>query len=411
MGGGTLHQIKHDSLMPPTMELRPILGVPAGLLLFRVAAGLALYTLCWTRVPPDFIVYLEPWFQTILSKGRIGAFAEPFSNYSPPYLYLLSFSTLLAPVLPVLSIVKLLSVACTALLAASVAMLLRACKVERPLLPALAVFVLPGAVINAPLLGQCDALWSAACIVSIAAAIEHAHVRMLIWAGIAFAIKAQSAFFAPFIFVTLVARRVPITWWALPVAAYFAMMLPALLAGWPLSNILKIYYEQAVIRVDGGNLANPWIFYPLLGLPHGSGLWVGYLGAGAFCATYFWALRNRTLGPREMIAAALLTAFVAPFLLPKMHERFWFLADILSYALAIVGRDRRSLSIAIAVQGASILALGGYIVDGPELPMIGMPVALFAIALILPELWPRAFASFGALKPLSLRGPKAMRAP
>lgn len=364
-------------------------------LLLRMAIGLAIYAICWSRVPPDMIAHLLPWFREILGEGRIGAFAEPFSNYTPPYLYLLSASTLLAPVLPAVTIIKLLSVLCTALLAWSVFVLLRACKVERPGLPALAVFVLPSAIVNAPLLGQCDALWTSFCVLSVAAAVEHRHVRMLIFAGIAFAIKAQAAFFAPLVLAVLIGRRVPLHYWLIPVAAYLALMLPAILAGWPIGDIVTVYARQAEWRIYGGNLANPWIFYRFLPVAEGAGtgFWIGYTAALGFIGAFLALFPRMAFTPRRIVAGALLAAFVLPYLLPMMHERFWFLADILAYALALIGRDRRTLAIVLAVQASSCFALLGYIIYDPIPAMLGAPVAALAIMLILRELRDTATAN------------------
>src|SRR3954468_7025466 len=71
----------------------------------------------WSIRPPDMRIFLEPWFAHIVHYGPIGAFAHPFSNYEPAYLYVLAASSLLHGVLTPMTIIKLLSVLGTLVLA------------------------------------------------------------------------------------------------------------------------------------------------------------------------------------------------------------------------------------------------------------------------------------------------------
>jgi len=69
-------------------------------------------------------VFLLPWFDHIIDRGRVAVFSHPFSNYTPPYLYLLSAATLLSGLLPKVTIIKLLAVVGNGVLALSVRRLL-----------------------------------------------------------------------------------------------------------------------------------------------------------------------------------------------------------------------------------------------------------------------------------------------
>src|SRR6476660_8653055 len=61
----------------------------------------------WAKRPPDLGIYLEPWLNHIVHYGPIGAFAHPFSNYEPAYLYLLAACSLADTVLPAMGILQL----------------------------------------------------------------------------------------------------------------------------------------------------------------------------------------------------------------------------------------------------------------------------------------------------------------
>src|SRR5207248_5875458 len=85
----------------------------------------ALYAFLWPAVTGDMRHFLLPWLEHILVHGPIGAFAIPFSNYTPPYLYMLALVSPLAAFVPKISLIKALSLAGTLGLAAAVRQLLR----------------------------------------------------------------------------------------------------------------------------------------------------------------------------------------------------------------------------------------------------------------------------------------------
>jgi len=86
--------------------------------------------------------------------------------------------------------------------------------------------------------------------------------------------------------------------------------------------------------------------------------------------------------PVNLVALALLSAMILPFLLPKMHERFFFLADVLALAYAALRRDRLSWLVFVLVETASVAALGGMMFRLQLPPVIG-GVMISAAILIL----------------------------
>jgi hypothetical protein len=74
------------------------------------------------------------------------------------------------------------------------------------------------------------------------------------------------------------------------------------------------------------------------------------------------ALAARSFRDRRMLLLlALLSATALPFLLPKMLERYYFLGDVMTLALALSLKDRLSGFAVRAVQIASILTHFTYI--------------------------------------------------
>lgn len=348
----------------------------------------AIYAFLWPKVTRDMSDTLVPWLDHILLHGQIGAFAIPFSNYDPPYLYLMALFSPLVTVMSKVSVIKTLSIVATLCLALAGRQLLRSAGVGQQPDAMLRLLLLPSVVLNAPALGQCDAFWSAACVMAVASAIERKAVPMLIWFGIGIAFKAQAVFLAPFVLLRLLQLRTPLRFWCLPVLVFALAMLPAALAGWPVADLAMIYLRQAEWNPAFiSTAANPWAIVQLLAPVTGTHwFWLGDLAAAAAGLTYVAAFRRRESDAADLVALALLSACLIPFLLPKMHERFFFLADVLAFLLWIVRHDRRSMLIFFLVQGASVLALIGMMLVLPIAPAVGSTMVLAAMVMLVREL-------------------------
>ena len=346
--------------------------------------ALAFYaiSLCWWTETHDMRDFLLPWFHHVVTYGPVRAFAHPFSNYTPPYLYLLALVSLLHGSIAPMYLIKALSMAGTAFAAYAVSDLVAA--MGGPRRYALLLFILPSAVINAALLGQCDSFWAGACVFAVAAAIRGSMLRTLIWCGVAISFKLQAIFIAPFIIGALVGRRVPLAKWIVPPLVFVALMTPAWLAGWPAEKLAMIYPAQGASYGFPGSLANPWIFATIYAPDAARHFyWLGYAAAAAASLGIGLLAASTVERPRAMLFLALLSALALPFLLPTMHERYFYLADLLSLTAAISYPRRAVLLTAASTQLASLGSLITYLFYGSwaYLTFAGVPFAALAIFL------------------------------
>jgi len=336
--------------------------------------------ICWDQRPPDMHLFLEPWFAHIVHYGPIQAFAHPFSNYEPAYLYLLAFGSLAHGWLEPMTIIKILSVAGTAFMVWAVAELVQAAGAGRR--GALLIAALPSVIVNDALLAQCDALWAGACALALARMIGGRTLAAMIWCGIAISLKAQAAFIAPVMIGAMIGRRAPPWQWGVPAAVFVATLLPAWAAGWPLVDLLTVYAGQAAWVAIPGRLANPWMFGTVFADHAARDLFVlGYVAAGLAAVGLAAAAARATRMPYVLIALAALAGTLLPFLLPKMLERYYFLGDVLTVALALTARRPLATFAAAAVQTASILTHVTYVYFfyQPFPALIGVPFAGAAI--------------------------------
>lgn len=342
-----------------------------------VAAGV-LYRAFWPIVTSDIALCYWPWLRHLAERGPLTALGTPFGDYTPPYYYLLSLAVPLVGAVPGETLVKLVSLAGTLLLAASVWRLARALRIGRPELVAAVTLLLPGVALNTALMGQCDALSTAPLVMAVAAVIERRSARMFLWCGVAAAVKVQAVFCAPFFLAMAIRHRAPWHEWLLAPLATLAMFAPALLLGWPLGDLLTIYTRQAGFFEElSRNAPNIWAIVQVLplGLPLTGLANAAALGASAAYAAHFG---TRPLTDRATVAAAALAPLIVVGLLPRMHERYFYAADVLVFVWAMASRRPRDWITAALVNAGSLLGILAYGTGVEELAMAGAVAMLAA---------------------------------
>jgi Gpi18-like mannosyltransferase len=355
--------------------------VPAAFVAVALFMGLAIRWALAAHVSGDARVYLLPWYQFVRAHG-IGALRWPFTNYTPYYTYVLLGLTHLEALAPPLTLIKAVSaifeVGC-AVLAGRIARLAGGGRWGGALAFA-GVWLAPTVLLNGAYWAQADSLWTVFILVSL---------RLFMQArngipsfALAFAVKLQCIFFGPFMLGMLVGRRALWLWLAIVPAVYIVLALPVLIAGRPLGSVLAIYLDQAnTYHRLSLNAANLWIFGPVderLGTIAGL-----LLAAGAGLAIASLAARIPAGDHESLLIAAGASLLIMPFLLPKMHDRYFYAFEIAAVALACA--NPRYVGLAVIAQANGVLS---YMMFDERLPLGTLaPAALCnaGIAIVLVE--------------------------
>ena len=366
-------------------------------LLAQTAVSVALiYGVFWSNhEAPDLRAFLFPWLAHIRSAGPVHAFAAPFSNYNTPYLYLLSVASLLG--LSPLNTIKLLSVLGTIFLGFASYRLMRAAYPRKAVEAGCLALLLPTVILNGPFLGQCDALWVACCLLAVAAAIDRRLFKMTAWAALGFAIKAQAIFIAPFVGAIIVRER---KWTAvlIPFGIYAIAIAPAWIVGWPIGDLLTIYARQYTYVDWLSTAPNVWALPHILIEPEPYSLFLlGYAATAVAVIVYTWRC------PRDLLIAALLSSLLIPWLMPKMHERYFLLADVLALTAAIT--DSRYIAAFILIQMGSLLSFGAYALDLPWLNAVGSAFMTGGLLVVLRAAKTARNQPANSVEPQSAGGP------
>lgn len=335
-----------------------------------IVAHIELLPLITTDVVTDFV----PWYENIVRAGPAKAFAAPFGAYNPPYLYLLALMTPLHGLIADEYLIKLLNVFGSVLLALSVSRLARALDITEHWRVALNVFCLPTVLLNSALIGQCDAIYVAPIMMGMAACVRQKHIAMLAWFGLAFAIKPQAVFIAPFVLAILLARRVPLLHWLAAPAVFIATLLPAWAAGWPAYDLLMINLRQVETSTAiSRNAPNIWMIVTSIGPVQDVMSKVATILVIAATGAYvLWArIGLRVAAPAVLLRFAILSVLLTVGLMPRMHERYFIIADVLAILLLGLDRTRNAMAIAALVPLGSLLGILAYAMGVEALAAIG----------------------------------------
>ena len=368
--------------------------------LIALVAALAARVPMLSHQTYDYIDFLSQWVQFFRDNGGFAALRQPIGDYNVPYLYFLAAFSYFP--IPDLYLIKFLSLAFDLLLAFTGARLARRIHGPSPTQPHAytppytypitfaVLLLLPTVVLNGAYWGQCDSLYAALTLLALADALDNHPARSVVWLGIAFSFKLQTIFLIPLWCVLWYAKRIKFKHLCLFPLSYFVTILPALLLGRPLWSILGVYFNQAGQYHNRLTLNAPSIFALI---PHGAEVDGDLLAKLGICAAFLlvfgllaWLFCYRArLNDSHILTAALILAIGVPLFLPYMHDRYFFLADVLSVVWA-VGAYRRA-PVPACVQVASFGGYHAYLVLRYAFPMAWgaylMLLALIAVTVSL----------------------------
>lgn len=334
----------------------------------------------------DYRDFLSRWVEYFRVNGGFAGLSRQIGNYNIPYLYFLALFSYSG--IDDLYLIKLLSIFFDVLLAWGAALLLGrfSRSAARRIGVFFAVLMLPTVFLNGALWAQCDSIYAALALLGIYCALDDRPVAAMALAALSFGFKLQAVFILPVYAVLWIYGKLNWKHFFVFPAAYVALVLPAVLLGRPFAETLTLYLDQATSIGTGLNYNSPSVYalfqYALPEKYSELASSVGVACAFVYMAAVLGvclAFRGR-LSERAVLAAAALLVLGIPFLLPHMHERYFFAADIFTLVLAFAAPMYAAA--ALLVQFASLLGYHAYLKGRYLLLMDRGALALIA-ALIL----------------------------
>jgi len=332
----------------------------------------------------DFHIFVHGWYQTIKANG-FGIFRTAFYDYTPPYLYILFLTSRALPWLSDAVATKIPSTVADFICAWYGWRIVRL-KYQSgpaPIFAALTLLFAPTVVFNSAFWGQTDMLYTAPLVAALYYVLRKEERSAWLAIGLAFSIKAQAIFIGPFLFALLLRRE--LLWrnvvWA-PII-WLASLLPAWIAGRPIYELLTINPTQAALQTgkltwNAPNLYK-WIPREYAELFYPAGTFFAASVAIIFVAVIYTSRVRLT--PSLRIGLALASVLIMPYVLPGMHDRYFFAADVIAILFAFYVPSYCYLPLLIGM--VSFLAYQPFLFKTDIVPMPYLALSLLVGIVIL----------------------------
>ena len=334
----------------------------------------------------DFNYFLKSWFYELKEAGGLGGLANYPGDYNAPYMTILALLTYLK-INPLISI-KIVSVIFDYILAFLVGKFVydvRSKDDNRKMLSILAFGItlfLPTVVMNGSLWAQCDVIYTTFLVLSFYYLYKDKVLFSFVSLGLAFAFKLQFIFILP-VYIILYFRKknFSILYFLIIPLVNFILCLPAIIAGKSVLECFLVYFKQTSTYSEL-NLNIPNIY----SLINGD---VQYLSIfGIICLVVFFAFllfyiikQNINLTIERILLLSVLSLSLCVFLLPHMHERYLFAADIFSLLYCLL--YKRNYLVAIFISLISTLSYSVFLFSSSIVPSYLLAFVFFGLIIYL----------------------------
>ncbi len=323
-------------------------------------------------VSGDAVTGSLPWYDFIERHQGIEALKHAFSGYPPLYLYMLVavyYANQLVH-LSHLAAIKSISIVFDFFGAFWFARIVQTKYLGKTaaFAAALAFLFLPTVFMNGAMWGQIDGIFTSFLLAAMYYLLKRRDILAMIAFGLGFSIKFQAVFLAPFLLVLLLLRR--LSWRSILFVplVYLITIIPAWIIGRPFYQLLAVYVNQ-VGSFDALTLNAP-TFYALIdnsvNYLFNTG---GVVIAAAIVMTLVYVLYKVRpfLDPDLLIGLAAACLLILPYILPMMHDRYFFLAEVFFLLFAFF-RPRISF-VAVGLQIAALVTYSYYFFGTSFLPL------------------------------------------
>ena len=311
----------------------------------------------------DYIHSLSHWVERYREMTFFEGLGVKVSNYNQPYMYLLNIIARIG--IPDIYLIKIISVIFDAVLAFFVMKIvsLKTKSLNMRILSFLLAFAVPTVIINSAMWGQCDSIYSAFAVGALYYALRVRSKTAYSFIALAVSFKLQAAFIFPIFAIFIVKGKIKLSDCYVFFLVYLSMLLPAFIAGFPVRDLLLVYLDQTgTYDYLTLNAVNVWQFFQ--NVDFGTFRTVGlYFGGTAVLGLMYFAYihRERIVATTDYIRLAFLFAVFVPFLLPQMHDRFFYIADAL--ALLVFLYDKRRWYVPVVCVFCSFIAYAWLIME------------------------------------------------
>lgn len=335
----------------------------------------------------DYTMFLSKWCEYLKSNGGFKAIVSIEADYNAVYLYFLAFFTYL-PIKYLYSI-KILSIIFDFVMALGAYLITyefykddENVKVYQTLSFA-AVLFMPTVILNSSFWAQCDSIYAAFVVFSLYFMLKKKYNTCFILYAVAITFKLQAIFLLPVYGLLYLKNKefsiFKFLW--IPIVN-FLLYIPAIILGKPISSVFDAYFTQVNnydYKIVFG-YPNIYNFFPLDAvylIKPGIIFTMCLLAVVALIVLY----TRKKINNEDIIELSIGIIFLVTYFLPKMHERYAFVAEVLVVIYFIISKKNQNATmiamlVALATYGAGLMGLPDFVVTTIALFQI-YPVVIF----------------------------------
>jgi Gpi18-like mannosyltransferase len=215
--------------------------------------------------------------------------------------------------------------------------------------------------LTSALWGQFESIYGSLSLASLYFLLRKQPIWALVLFGLAVSFKPQALLLFPLFLVLCVAGQIRKRYFLMIPMVYLITILPACLIGRGFIDVLTTYRSRTDNPGHALNLNAPNIFQWLPIGPYSSWESAGIILAmsGAGILSFVVLASRRRITDEIILKLALVFVLVVPFLLPEMHERYFYLADIISIVYAFY--FPKYFYVTILIQISSLISYSPYL--------------------------------------------------
>lgn len=314
----------------------------------------------------DYYGFLKVWMERIKEYGAFKSLSIEISNYSSPYMYLMSIASIFDNSLYALKTVSVIFDFSAAIAVYLIVKELTG-NITKGILGMSFLLMCPAVLIDSAYWCQCDVIYSSFILWALYFFFKKNSRMCLIFIGIAFSFKLQTLFVIPFLIIMwLKEKNIKLLDFIYIPIVYVVSCVPAMIAGRPIKDLLFVYFNQSSYY-PWGTLQYPNLYALLDETIESSHHMKEITGAGAFITVFILGVIAYYLYTKEfsveneiVLLIMIFTVSIAVYTLPHMHDRYGFLIDVLMCIYATCNAKRIPLLCAVSL--VSILTYMPYLI-------------------------------------------------
>ena len=317
----------------------------------------------------DYIGFLKPWIDNIRSLGGIKALKYNIGDYNVPYITILTIiSYFKCKPLYLIKLVSIIFDFICGIYSYKIVKKLTNNKIYSIITYGV-ILAIPTVLVNSSMWGQCDSIYTAFILMSIYYLLNKKYLKSFLLLGVSFAFKLQFIFILP-MYILLYFRNKNIKFWyflLIPIVNII-LCLPAIIMGRNIKDVLLIYVNQTGTYKDlvlnFPNLYN--LIQENFNLFINNYEMIAKIGVIITLLIFFimWLfvlIKKVEFNSEKIITVALWSIIVSTYFLPRMHERYMFVAEILSIIWYMV--YQKKFYIPVVINLISIITYLNFLFD------------------------------------------------